>query len=84
VAADVLCGTGVLGELAKDTWFAGAAGTGLHYGLALAGFSRFGDSLKSAACAATPDSTNMAQTRFQCLPLEADYSAAKAVAQLKS
>ena len=46
--------------------------------------SRSGDLLKSAACAATPDQTNTAQIRFQCMPPEADYSAAKAVAQLKS
>jgi hypothetical protein len=46
--------------------------------------SRFGDLLKSAACAATPDSTDMAQIRLQCMPPEVDYSAAKAVAQLKS
>jgi uncharacterized membrane protein YhaH (DUF805 family) len=30
---------GVLGQLAKGAWFAGAAGTGLHYVLALAGFA---------------------------------------------
>jgi uncharacterized membrane protein YhaH (DUF805 family) len=46
--------------------------------------SRSGDLLKLAACAATPDQTNTDQIRFQCMPPEADYSAAKAVAQLKS
>jgi uncharacterized membrane protein YhaH (DUF805 family) len=30
---------GVLGHLAKAAWFAGAAGMGLHYMLALAGFA---------------------------------------------
>jgi uncharacterized membrane protein YhaH (DUF805 family) len=30
---------GVLGQLAKGAWFVGAAGTGLHYVLALAGFA---------------------------------------------
>jgi uncharacterized membrane protein YhaH (DUF805 family) len=76
---------GVLGQLAKGAWFAGVAGTGLHYVLRWQALrSRFGDLLKSAACAATPDSTDMAQIRFQCMPPEADYSAAKAVAQLKS
>ena len=30
---------GVLGHLAKGAWFAGAAGMGLHYILALAGFA---------------------------------------------
>ena len=30
---------GVLGQLAKGAWFAGAAGTELHYVLALAGFA---------------------------------------------
>jgi uncharacterized membrane protein YhaH (DUF805 family) len=76
---------GVLGQLAKGAWFAGAAGTGLHYVLALAGFalSIWGWS-RSAACAATPDSTDTAPIRSQCMPPGADYSAAKAVAQLKS
>jgi uncharacterized membrane protein YhaH (DUF805 family) len=30
---------GVLGQLAKGAWFAGAVGTGLHYVLGLAGFA---------------------------------------------
>jgi uncharacterized membrane protein YhaH (DUF805 family) len=55
---------GVLGQLAKAAWIAGAAGIGLHHTLALAGFllSIWGSS-RSAACAATPDRTNTAQIR---------------------
>jgi len=77
---------GVLGQLAKGAWLAGAAGTGLpvRTGAGRRCALDLGICLKSAACAATPDQTNTAQIRFQCMPPEADYSAAKAVAQLKS
>jgi uncharacterized membrane protein YhaH (DUF805 family) len=76
---------GVLGQLTKGTWLKEPQELGCITPWRWPALrSRFGDLLKSAACAATPDPTNMAQTPSQRLPPEADYSAAKAVAQLKS
>ena len=56
---------GVLGQLAKTAWFAGAAGTVLHYILALASFAlTIWDLSKSAACAAPPARTDTGPNRL--------------------
>jgi hypothetical protein len=56
---------GVLGQLAKAVWFAGATGAVLHYTLTLASSrSRSGDLSKSAACAAPRAQTHTDPTRF--------------------
>ncbi len=54
---------------------------GLHYILAQAGFALSIWGFVEIGCLRQ---TNMAPIRFQCVPPEADYSAARAVAQLKS
>jgi uncharacterized membrane protein YhaH (DUF805 family) len=54
---------GVLGQIAKAAWFAGAASTVLHvFGRWQRSRSRSGDSSKSAGCAAPPDPTHMGPT----------------------
>jgi hypothetical protein len=58
----------VLGQIAKAAWFAGTAGTVLHYILSLAAFAlTIWGSVESASSAAAPGRTDTAPTRW-CEP----------------
>jgi uncharacterized membrane protein YhaH (DUF805 family) len=75
---------GVLGHSAKGTWVAGAAGMGLHYILALAGFAlSIWEFIEIGCLSGNAGSNRYGSNPFHYVLLEAVYSAAKAVAQLK-